>query len=47
VADPEDQTERTRLIRQLNEKVKNDNRVYNSMLGIADGLTLLIKLKSN
>jgi len=44
VADPEDQTQRTNLIRQVNEKVRNDSRVYNVMLGIGDGLTLVIKL---
>jgi predicted O-methyltransferase YrrM len=43
VADPSDDEEDTRAIRAFNEKLKNDQRVWLSMLPIRDGLTLACK----
>ncbi|MEL6788713.1 MAG: class I SAM-dependent methyltransferase [Cyanobacteria bacterium J06607_15] len=44
VADPNDTDKRTIAIRELNQKLHQDNRVQISMLAIADGLTLALKL---
>jgi predicted O-methyltransferase YrrM len=41
VIDPEDTGAQTREIRKLNEKIKNDTRVWASLLPIADGLFLI------
>lgn len=41
VIDPEEDGAQTREIRRLNEFLKNDNRVYTSLLPIADGLFLV------
>ena len=43
VADPEDTDKRTIAIRELNQKVHQDERVEISMLSLADGLTLAMK----
>lgn len=43
VADLEQQDEDTKAIRSLNEQIYNDNRVFLSMIPIADGLTLALK----
>lgn len=43
VADPHDDDENTLAIREFNDKVFNDPRVFISMIPIADGLTLIIK----
>lgn len=40
VADPEDDSETTRAIRALNEKIAGDDRVEACLLTIGDGLTL-------
>jgi predicted O-methyltransferase YrrM len=44
VADPEDTDKRTIAIREFNQKLYQDRRVQISMLPIADGLTLAMKL---
>ena len=44
VADPEDTDKRTVAIRKFNQKLHQDTRVEISMLAIADGLTLALKL---
>ena len=44
VADPEDTDKRTIAIREFNQKLHQDSRVNISMLAIADGLTLALKL---
>lgn len=44
VADPDDLDNRTFAIREFNQKLHQDNRVEISMLAIADGLTLALKL---
>jgi len=44
VINPDDTTAQTRDIRKLNELIKNDTRVFGSLLPIADGL-FLIQLK--
>ena len=44
VADPEVQDNRTKRIRALNEKVRDDERVTMSLLPIGDGLLLAAKL---
>ena len=38
--DPDNQTDSTRAIRSLNEKIKNDKRVEHSILTIYDGMTI-------
>ena len=43
VADNTDQTEDTRAIRELNDRVHKDLRVEISMLPVGDGLTLVMK----
>lgn len=43
VADPTVQDARTNAIRQLNQKIHQDNRVLISLLPIGDGLTLAMK----
>ncbi len=43
VADPEIQDNRTKKIRNLNEKIHRDDRVDVSLVPIADGLTLAMK----
>ncbi|MEJ2061332.1 MAG: class I SAM-dependent methyltransferase [Gammaproteobacteria bacterium] len=43
VADPEDRSEDTRAIRELNEQLYGDERVTLSLLPIGDGLTLARK----
>ena len=43
VADPQEQDNRTRLIRQFNEMLHQDERISLSVLAIADGLTLALK----
>ena len=40
VYDPDNQTDSTRAIRSLNEKIKNDKRVEHSILTIYDGMTI-------
>jgi predicted O-methyltransferase YrrM len=47
VADTEVQDNRTNQIRALNSKIQQDQRVNLSLLPIADGLTLAMKLKSD
>ena len=44
VADPKDTDKRTVAIREFNQKLHQDTRVEISMLPIADGLTLALKL---
>lgn len=44
VADPEKQDEGTRAIRALNEKIRDDARVYSVLVSIGDGLSLAVKL---
>lgn len=43
VAEEQNQDERTKAIRVLNEKLHHDERVTLSLVPIADGLTLAIK----
>lgn len=43
VADPEVQDKRTTLIRALNAKIHQDERVFPCLLPVADGLTLALK----
>ncbi|MEB3232484.1 MAG: class I SAM-dependent methyltransferase, partial [Leptolyngbyaceae bacterium] len=43
VADPGDTQKRTQAIRALNQAIHTDERVYLSLLPIADGLTLALK----
>ncbi|HLO86886.1 MAG TPA: class I SAM-dependent methyltransferase [Nostocaceae cyanobacterium] len=43
VADPEDQSNATRTIRALNEKLQQDSRITLSLVPIGDGLTLALK----
>lgn len=43
VADPENMEPATRAIRQLNDLVKADTRVEQSLVPIGDGLTLILK----
>jgi predicted O-methyltransferase YrrM len=43
VADPQEQDNRTNLIRQFNEMLHQDQRISLSMLAVADGLTLALK----
>jgi predicted O-methyltransferase YrrM len=43
VADPQDNDNRTKAIRALNDRVYNDNRVDISLIPIGDGLTLAWK----
>lgn len=44
VIDPEADDESTRAIRTLNDRIASDERVQSSMLGVADGITLALKL---
>ncbi len=44
VADPNIQDNRTNKIRQFNEKLHQDERVFISLIPIGDGLTLALKL---
>jgi caffeoyl-CoA O-methyltransferase len=44
VIDPEDQDPPTLAIRELNDRVASDDRVLSAMVGIADGITLALKL---
>ena len=44
VADPADQEPDTRAIRKLNKHIHADQRVQMSLLPVADGLTLVLKL---
>jgi predicted O-methyltransferase YrrM len=46
VGDPEVQDNRTNQIRALNSKIHQDHRVNLSLLPIADGLTLAMKVKN-
>jgi predicted O-methyltransferase YrrM len=46
VGDPEIQDNRTNQIRALNTKIHQDQRVNLSLLPIADGLTLAVKVKN-
>ncbi|AFY99596.1 class I SAM-dependent methyltransferase [Calothrix sp. PCC 6303] len=46
VGDPEVQDNRTNQIRALNTKIQQDQRVNLSLLPIADGLTLAMKVKN-
>jgi predicted O-methyltransferase YrrM len=43
VADPQEQDNRTTLIRQFNQMLHQDQRISLSMLSISDGLTLALK----
>lgn len=47
VADPQIQDNRTNAIRSLNEKLHLDERVFISLVPIADGLTLALKKPAN
>lgn len=47
VADPQIQDNRTNAIRSLNEKLHRDERVFVSLVPIADGLTLALKKPAN
>jgi caffeoyl-CoA O-methyltransferase len=44
VANPEKQDEGTVAIRTLNEKIRDDARVYSVLVSIGDGLTMAVKL---
>ena len=46
VADPTVQDNRTKRLRALNEKVRNDERVVMSLLPVGDGLLLALKRRS-
>jgi predicted O-methyltransferase YrrM len=46
VADPQVQDNRTNKIRAFNQKLHQDQRVTLSMLAIADGLTLAMKIRN-
>lgn len=43
VADPQDRDKRTRAIRDFNQKLHADHRIFLSLVPIADGLTLALK----
>lgn len=43
VADPQEQDNRTQAIRAFNQKLHQDERIFLSMVTIADGLTLALK----
>jgi caffeoyl-CoA O-methyltransferase len=43
VVDPDDDSERTRAIQELNVRIAADDRVDVAMLGISDGVTLALK----
>jgi predicted O-methyltransferase YrrM len=47
VGDPQIQDNRTNAIRSLNEKLHRDERVFISLVPIADGLTLALKKPAN
>jgi predicted O-methyltransferase YrrM len=44
VADPEKNDEGTVAIRALNDKIRDDSRVFSVMVSIGDGLTMAVKL---
>ncbi len=44
VADPEEQDNSTQKIREFNEKLHQDSRIFLSLVPIADGLTLALKI---
>jgi caffeoyl-CoA O-methyltransferase len=44
VVDSADDDERTMAIRELNDRVASDQRVISAMVGIADGVTVALKL---
>jgi predicted O-methyltransferase YrrM len=46
VADPQEQDNRTQAIRAFNQKLHQDERIFLSMVAIADGLTLALKKPS-
>jgi caffeoyl-CoA O-methyltransferase len=43
VADPNEQDEDTVALRALNAKLHNDDRVFNSLIAVGDGMQLVIK----
>jgi caffeoyl-CoA O-methyltransferase len=43
VLDPEDDDPATLAVRELNERVVSDDRVFSAMVGVADGITLALK----
>ena len=44
VADPENDEPATLAVRELNDRVVSDDRVLSAMVGVADGITLALKL---
>ena len=46
VANPEITDEKTEIIREFNNYIKNDNRVDTTMISIGDGMTLCKKKKN-
>jgi caffeoyl-CoA O-methyltransferase len=44
VVDPENEDAATLAIRELNDRVAADDRVLSAMIGVADGITLALKL---
>ena len=44
VLDPGADDESTRAIRELNDRIAGDERVQSAMIGVADGITLVLKL---
>jgi caffeoyl-CoA O-methyltransferase len=44
VVDPSGDDERTRAIREVNDRVASDRRVISAMVGIADGVTVALKV---
>ncbi|CAN5356834.1 class I SAM-dependent methyltransferase [soil metagenome] len=47
VADPEDEEETTRAIRELNDRVRDDPRVENVLLTVRDGMNLVWRLQGS